>query len=84
MAAAKKGPTGAGKKTFMKGFEESSESEEENRVVESAADKKTKAINTLMADLKNHLKINDFGQIMLDFERLSEEVDRQNAGPTAT
>lgn len=30
----------------------------------------------MLADLKNHLKINDFGALLADFEHLSEEVDK--------
>jgi translation initiation factor 3 subunit C len=33
--------------------------------------------------LKNHLKINDFGSLLSDFERLSEEVDKSLAGNAA-
>ena len=35
-----------------------------------------------MSDLKNHLKINDFGSIMTDFETLTNEIDKsaQNVG----
>lgn len=29
-----------------------------------------------MSELKNHLKINDFGQLQTDFDRLSEEIDK--------
>lgn len=46
----------------------------------SGTDKKKEALNALFADLKNHLKINDFGQIMTDFERLSEEIERAGSG----
>jgi hypothetical protein len=61
---------------FMKNFGDSSESEEEQRVVKTGQDKKREALNLLFSDLKNHLKINDFGMIMTDFERLTEEIQR--------
>lgn len=61
---------------FMKNFEDSSDSEEEQRVVKTGQDKKREALKELISGLKNHLKINDFGSIMQDFERLSEEVDK--------
>lgn len=59
---------------FMKNFGESSESEEETRVVKTGQDKKIEHLNLIFSDLKNHLKINDFGQIMVDFERLTTEI----------
>ena len=37
----------------------------------------------MLADFKNHLKINDFGSLLTDFERLSEEVDKSLAGNAA-
>jgi hypothetical protein len=37
----------------------------------------------MLADLKNHLKINDFGSLLTDFEKLSEEVDKSLAGNVA-
>lgn len=60
----------------MKNFGESSESEEETRVVKTGQDKKIEHLNLIFSDLKNHLKINDFGQIMTDFERLTTEIQR--------
>lgn len=60
----------------MKGFEDSSESEEEQRVVKTTQDKKRQALDAILSELKNHLKINDFGSIMQDFEKLTEEIDK--------
>ncbi len=84
--AAKKttGATATQAKSKFKNFEDSSESEDEQRIVKTGSDKKKEALNQLMADLKNHIKINDFGQIMTDFERLTEEIDKAaNGGDTA-
>lgn len=84
--AAKKAPSGVTQTTsqarskFMKNFDDDSDSAEEDRVVVSGQDKKKEALNQLFADLKNHLKINDFGAIMSDFERLSEEVQKSVDG----
>lgn len=86
--ASKKAPVGMAatsketRQKFMKTFQDSSESEEEQRVIKSGTDKKKEALNGLFADIKNHLKINDFGSIMSDFEKLSEEIERSvnNAG----
>jgi hypothetical protein len=78
-AAAKKplvGTSSVAAKSKFKNFDESEESEEEQRVVKTGSDKRREALNSMLADLKNHLKINDFGSILTDFERLSEEVDK--------
>ena len=66
----------AARSKFMKNFNESSESEEETRVVKTGQDKKIEHLNLIYSDLKNHLKINDFGQIMTDFERLTSEIQK--------
>lgn len=84
--ASKKAPVGvsatsqATRQKFMKNFEDSSESEEEQRVVKTGSDKKKEALNAMFAEIKNHLKINDFGALMTDFERLSEEIERSVNG----
>jgi len=87
VAAAKKpaptAPVGAQKSKFTKAYDESSESEEETRVVKTGQDKKREALTQMLADLKNHLKINDFGSLLTDFEKLSEEVDKSLAGNVA-
>jgi hypothetical protein len=64
----------------MKNFGDSSESEEEVRVVKTGQDKKREALNQLLSDLKNHLKINDFGSIMTDFEKLTDEIEKSSSG----
>lgn len=64
----------------MKNFEDSSESEEEQRVMKTGQDKKREALTNMFSDLKNHLKINDFGQILADFEKISEEIDKSVSG----
>ena len=74
----------AARNKFIKNFGESSESEEEQRVVKTGQDKKREHLNLIFSDLKNHLKINDFGMIMSDFERLSEEIQRSVDGITNT
>ena len=73
----------ATKSRFGKTYDESSESEEEQRVVKTGQDKRREALTQMLADLKNHLKINDFGSLLSDFERLSEEVDKSLAGNAA-
>jgi len=52
-------------------------------VVKTGQDKRREALTQMMADLKNHLKINDFGSLLSDFERLSEEVDKSLNGNAA-
>jgi hypothetical protein len=74
--AKKPGAAAQVRRNYMKGFEDSSESEEEQRVVKTTQDKKREVLDAILADLRNHLKINDFGSIMQDFEKLSEEVDK--------
>lgn len=76
------GPTTASQQRskFMKNFGDSSESEEEQRVVKTGQDKKREALSSLFAEIKNHIKINDFGSLLTDFERLSEEVDKSVQG----
>ncbi len=64
----------------MKNFNDSSESEEEERVVKSGQDKKREALNQIFSDIKNHIKINDFGSLLTDFERLSDEIDKSLQG----
>jgi len=67
----------------MKGFEESSESEDEQRVVKTQKDKKLETINAIIKDINNHIKINDFSSLMTDFEKFTEEIHRDfdnNAG----
>lgn len=78
-AAAKKGGAPQGRKQYMKGFDDSSESEEENRVVKTGKDKKVDTMNAVIKDLKNHLKINDFGTIIEDFDKLTEEITRSGS-----
>lgn len=58
----------------MKGFDDSSESEEDIRTVKSLKDKKLEIMKGMLKDLKNHIKINDFGSIMEDFDKLSDEI----------
>ena len=65
----------------MKGFEDSEESEEEQRVVRTTKDKRLETLNNLLGELKNHLKIKDFGNIMVNFEKLTEEIEKnKNSG----
>lgn len=78
-AATKKGGAPQGRKQYMKGFDDSSESEEENRVVKTGKDKKVDTMNAVIKDLKNHLKINDFGTIIEDFDKLTEEITRSGS-----
>lgn len=52
-------------------------------MVKTGQDKRREALTQMMADLKNHLKINDFGSLLSDFERLSEEVDKSLNGNAA-
>ena len=75
-AATKKPVAAAGRKQYMKGFDESSESEEEQRVVKTTKDKKQDAINGIIKDIKNRIKINDFGSMMEDFDKFTEEIHR--------
>lgn len=63
----------------MKGFDESSESEEEQRVVKTQKDKKLESINAVIKDVNNHIKINDFSSLMGDFEKFCEEIERDQA-----
>ena len=71
---AKKTTTTGPKKQYMKGFDESSESDEEIRVVVAQKDKRLERLNGILGDLKNHLKINDFVSIQNDFEKLTVEI----------
>lgn len=61
-------------KKMRKAFESSDESEEEQRVVRTQKDKRQEVFDGIIKDLKNHLKISDFTQIITDFERLAEEI----------
>lgn len=82
-AAATKKPTVAPKRNYMKNFEDSSESEEENRTVVSKQDKQLESLNATIKDINNHLKINDFSALMHDFEKFCEELEKdqeQNRG----
>ena len=58
----------------MKGLDDSEESEEEQRVMKTAKDKKMEEVNGVLKKLKEHLKINDFGQIMEDFEKITYDL----------
>jgi translation initiation factor 3 subunit C len=78
-AATKKAAAPQGRKQYMKGFDDSSESEEDTRVVKTTKDKKAEVINNIIKDLKNRLKINDYGQIMEDFDKLTEEIERSGS-----
>lgn len=60
----------------MKGIDESSESEDEQRVVKTTKDKRLDTMNNIIKDIKNHLKINDFGAIMEDFDKMTDEIKR--------
>lgn len=67
----------------MKGFDESSESEEDIRTIKTQKDKKLETINAIIKDINNHIKINDFSSLMTDFEKYTEELQRDfdnNAG----
>lgn len=66
----------APKKSYYKGYEESSESEEENRVVKSQKDKRLEQVDNIIKDTKNHVKINDFSSLQTDFDKLTEEIVR--------
>jgi translation initiation factor 3 subunit C len=72
-AAGKKAPA---KRNYMKGFEDSEESEDEQRVVKTGRDKKLDHLNGMIKDINNHLKINDFSSLMNDFEKFTEEIER--------
>ncbi len=61
---------------YMRNFEGSSESEEEQRVVKTDKDKKMEIFNELKKEIYNHIKINDFNSLMTDFEKLSDEVEK--------
>jgi translation initiation factor 3 subunit C len=67
------------KKNYMKNFEESSESEEEQRVVKTQKDKKLEIFNAIKKEINNHVKINDFSSLMTDFERFCEDIERDQA-----
>lgn len=61
----------------MKGYDdEQSDGEEKQRVVKTAKDKKLETLNNVMKDVANHLKINDFTSLMSDFEKFTEELQR--------
>lgn len=64
----------------MKNYEDSSESEEEQRVVKTQKDKKLENFNAIKKDINNHVKINDFSSLMTDFERYCEEIERDING----
>lgn len=64
----------------MKGFDDSEESEEEQRVVKTQKDKKLETFNNVIKDVNNHLKINDFSSLMTDFEKFCEELEKDQAG----
>ena len=71
------------RRNYMKNFEESSESEEENRVVKTKEDKQQESLNALIKDINNHLRINDFSMLMTDFDKFCEEIEKdedQNRG----
>lgn len=63
----------------MKDFDDSSESEEENRVVKTGKDKRAETMNNIIKDLKNHLKINDFSMLMDDFDKLTDEIAKSGS-----
>ena len=65
----------------MKGFEDSEESEDEKRVMKTGSDKRQEYVNGMMKDLKNHLKNRDFGLLISDFEKLSDEIERDTKIP---
>ncbi len=62
------------KKKIMKAFDSSDDSEGEQRVVRTQKDKRQEVFDKITAGLKNHLNINDFSQIIEDFEKYAEEI----------
>ena len=44
--------------------------------MKTTKDKKLDAMKAIIKDLKNHIKINDFGSIMEDFDKFTEEIHR--------
>jgi len=62
----------------MKTYVEHSDSEEEQRVVKTQKDKKLEVISGVMKEVANHLKINDFTSLMGDFERFTEELQKDH------
>jgi hypothetical protein len=55
-------------------FDSDDESEEEQRVVRTQKDKRQDVFDGIIKNLKNHLKISDFTQIITDFEALADEL----------
>ena len=60
----------------MRNLDGSSDSEEEQRVVKTDKDKKLDIFNDIKKDINNHIKINDFSSLMVDFEKFIEEIER--------
>ena len=73
-----KKPVAPVKKTYMRNFEDSEESEEEQRVVKTQKDKRLESMNAILKDLNNHIKINDFGALQTDFDKVTEEITRSS------
>lgn len=63
--------TAAKKANYMRNFEDSEESEEEQRTVVSKTDKQLESVNAVIKDINNHLKISDFSALMQDFEKFT-------------
>ena len=60
----------------MKNFDGDSDSEEEQRVVKTDKDKKLDIFAELKKDIYNHIKNNDFNLLTSDFEKFSEEIEK--------
>lgn len=56
--------------------DDSSESENEKRVVKKTTDKRTEALEKVFLQSKAHTKNKDFGSLLTDFELIQEEMDK--------
>lgn len=71
--------SGVDAKQDMKGGQfkfDSSESDEEKRVVRSAKDKKWEVLTSIIKAMKNHIKINDWVSIAKDFDALVKGLEK--------
>ena len=59
-----------------KHYGDSSEEEDEKRVVVSTADKRTENLKEVFDKMKNHVKISDFVALETDFNAIDNEMGK--------
>ena len=79
--AARKAAPQQKRANYMRNLEGSSDEEEEARVVKTDKSKKLDIFAELKKDIYNHIKNNDFNLLTTDFEKFSEEIERDQQRP---